>query len=148
MSECSVCSKGEEAARIVNELLERKTPLREIQAQTSIHKNSLHRHQHGNCRFSFSKFKAAKIKSKAPNLDGRMIVSWPERDGDGQPAHFSYFDRILHEQDLLPADTLFIVEYATRFDPATHAEQNRTHVSNAIVAEAREEDASRSKLPT
>jgi hypothetical protein len=118
MAECSICSKGEETARIVNELLERKTPVREIQVQTGIHKNTVHRHQHGNCRFSFSKFKAAKLKSRSSvNLNGREVVQWPGPNG---PTFTTCIIDVrgktkcepVGADQLRPDDILLVVEYA------------------------------------
>jgi hypothetical protein len=119
MPECSICSRGAETARVVNELLERQTPLREIQSQTSIHKNTLHRHQHGNCIFSFSKYKAAKVKARASNvsLGGRLVVQWPGPNGTDGPFSFTLHGAPIPSSSLRTSDVLFVVSYQ-QTDPA------------------------------
>jgi hypothetical protein len=109
-NECSIC-QVEETARTINELLERQTPVRTIEAQTGVSHSTISRHKLGNCRFSFSAFKAAKIrgKSKAGSLPGRMIVRWPALDG--VPAYYAHWDRTIPESELRETDTLFVVSW-------------------------------------
>jgi len=118
MPTCSICSKGEPVALTVNELLERKTPVREIEAQTGIGFRTVDRHKRGDCRFSFSKFKAAKVKAKSPiNLDGRHIVQWPDGRSATSSADlssrtvFTWQGAEIRASDIRPDDLIIRVVY-------------------------------------
>jgi hypothetical protein len=75
--QCSVCSRGEDVARTVNELLEKKTPIKLIEQKTGVSHSTLSRHKLGNCEFSFSNFKAARVKSRNAAPSGFIFIQWP-----------------------------------------------------------------------
>jgi hypothetical protein len=77
---CSICSKGEESAGVVNEMLFKKSTLDEIAAATGFHRSSIDRHKKGDCTFSFPSYRAARVASKNKALtveNCRVIVAWP-----------------------------------------------------------------------
>src|SRR5258707_9089792 len=125
MATCSICANVE-SANVINELLEKETALDVIAEKTGLHRSSIHRHS----KKCYPAWRAARLKARRKNDTGtgRLIVSWPERDGGA--AHYSYGNEILHERDVQPTDIIFAVRYAPPFDPATRADQNRTRVSD------------------
>jgi hypothetical protein len=101
---CSICDRPG-GPEIVNELLSKQSTLDEIAEATGFHRSSIDRHKHGNCPFSFPKYKAAKVKAgRTVTLGGRMVVRWPSGeltlDGEAIPA-----------SQLRETDVLFAVEY-------------------------------------
>lgn len=118
MAECSVCSRGEEAATIVNELLFAKTKLRDIETQVGVGFRSVSRHSQPNarCPFSFTRFKAARIRNKGARRSGRWIVQWADGsysiDGETVPASAIRAD-----------DAIFVVVY--RETPVDHFKNPR-----------------------
>lgn len=93
-------------------MIEKGVILRDIASATNFGKSSIGRHKLSLCcRFSFSKWKAAKVKTRRSSEVGRLVVSWPEPDGS--------FSFTLHAngeaialQDLEETDVLIAVSFA------------------------------------
>jgi hypothetical protein len=136
MAECSVCSKGEETALLVNELLEKGIYLRDIETQTGIGFRSIHRHRHSHkCPFSFSKYKAAKIKSRSTLASGRLLVRWPDGTLTDRESPIA-------ASEVSPNDFLFVVSYQET--PLTKFGNPIALISAALISEAEAENAERS----
>jgi hypothetical protein len=120
--ECQICA-NEERAAIVNEMLWKKEKgvlkikYQEIAAQVGgTSTSSVNRHAHGNCRFSFLSYKAARLKAKGKQpVDGRYIAVWPLEvsppDVAGKMFSFGS-NQPIAQDELRPAtDVLFVVRY-------------------------------------
>lgn len=143
---CSICSKGEQVATTVNEMLWTKKTLAEISTQTNFHPSSIHRHKFGDCVFSFPKFKAAKVaaKNKPMGQGGRLVVCWPVGSVfHGAPPstteRFTLMDGHggeIKRAELRVSDTLLTVRY------------QRPLLSEELVSEAFAENLERSLAQT
>jgi hypothetical protein len=121
-AQCSICSRGLEAATVVNEALWAKNTLKQISTATNFHPSSIDRHKKGSCVFSFPNYKSSRIKNKnrAVTEQGRLIVCWPSGDhfpgcapGTHPKPKFTLFGGEEISPDKLTAsDTLLRVEYA------------------------------------
>jgi hypothetical protein len=110
--ECSICSK--DAANIVNEMLWEKRTLDEIASATNFNRSSIHRHgsPKAKCKFSFTAYKAARVKAKNKGVDfskARVVVCWPN-------GKLTFMDnaRPLTREDVQPGDVVLNVKFEER----------------------------------
>lgn len=140
--DCSVCNC--QVADIINaEFLkpryERKMGLRELQALSGCSRSALSRHSI-NCvpkiRFLRNRNKKA---SATPTGRSRIVVLWPEQNGE--PAHYESSGRILRKNELRHDDLLLAVVYEKT--KLAHFGNPKALVCEQLIDEALAEDAQR-----